>query len=128
MKDIFITLEVAATTAQDFYLPVPCRGSVKQIHWSYDAEIDKDETVTISRGGSDVNVATPSADGTAAGAVVDGTPDSTNKNLVFDPDSSTAANKVLKISVPNTFDSAGTLAIHVEYDDGAYVEQDPSEA
>lgn len=127
MKDLFIVLEVAATTVQVFYAPVPCRGNVCSVKAVYDAEVDIDETVTIGRGGDAVNKVTPSAT-LAAGIVMDGTPDTTNKALIFDPDSTTAANKVLKISIPNTVDSAGTLVLLVEYDDAAYVEQAASEA
>ena len=127
MKDLFIVLEVAATTAQSFYVPVPCRGNVCSVKAVYDAELDADETVTIGRGGTAVNLVTPT-DALAAGNVVDGVPDTTNKALIFDPDSTTAANKVLKISVPNTVDSAGTLVLLIEFDDGAYVEQAASEA
>lgn len=128
MKNIIVSLEVAATTAQDFYVPAPCRGSVRQMSCVYDAETDADETVTLARGGSDVNVVTPPGAATAAGTLMAGTPDSDYKNLVFDPDSDTTANKVFKISVPDTLDTAGTLVVHIEYDDSAYVEQDPSEA
>lgn len=127
MKDLFIVLEVAATTTQTFYAPVPCKGNVCSVKAVYDAEVDADETVTIGRGATAVNLVTPSAT-LAAGIVLDGTPDATNKALIFDPDSATAANKVLKISIPNTVDTAGTLVILVEFDDGAYVEQAASEA
>ncbi|MCK4817749.1 hypothetical protein KA005_18410 [bacterium] len=127
MKDLFIVLEVAATTAQSFYAPVPCRGNVCSVKAVYDAEMDADETVTIGRGATTVNLVTPTA-ALAAGNVIDGVPDTTNKALIFDPDSTTAANKVLKISVPDTVDSAGTLVLLVEYDDSAYVEQAASEA
>ena len=127
MKDLFIVLEVAATTAQSFYVPVPCRGNVCSVKAVYDAELDADETVTIGRGGTAVNLVTPT-DALAAGNVIDGVPDTTNKALIFDPDSTTAANKVLKIGIPNTFDSASTLVLLVEYDDSAYVEQAASEA
>ena len=127
MKDLFIVLEVAATTTQTFYVPVPCMGNVNSVKAVYDAEMDADETVTIGRGATAVNLVTPT-DALAAGNVVDGVPDTTNKALIFDPDSATAANKVLKISIPNTVDSAGTLVLLVEFDDGAYVEQAASEA
>ena len=127
MKDLFIVLEVAATTAQTFYVPVPCRGNVCSVKAAYDAIMDADETVTIGRGVTAVNLVTP-ADALAAGVIIDGVPDTTNKALIFDPDSTTAANKVLKIAVPNTFDSAGTLVLLVEFDDSAYVEQAASEA
>jgi len=127
MKDLYIVLEVAATTTQVFYSPVPCRGNVNSVKAVYDAEMDADETITIGRGVTAVNLVTPT-DALAAGNIVDGVPDTTNKALIFDPDSDTAANKVLKISIPNTVDTAGTMVLLVEYDDGAYVEQAASEA
>lgn len=127
MKNLIIILEVAATTTQVFYVPVPCMGNVYSVKAVYDAELDADETVTIGRGATAVNLVTPT-DALAAGTVVDGEPDATNKALIFDPDSATAANKVLKISVPDTVDSNGTLVLLIEYDDAAYVEQAASEA
>ena len=127
MKNLIIILEVAATTTQVFYVPVPCMGNVYSVKAVYDAELDADETVTIGRGGTAVNLVTPT-DALAAGTVIDGVPDTTNKALIFDPDSATAANKVLKIDIPNTVDSNGTLVLLVEYDDMAYVEQAASEA
>ena len=127
MKDLFIVLEVAATTTQTFYAPVPCRGNVCSVKAVYDAEMDADETITIGRGATAVNLVTPT-DALAAGNIVDGVPDTTNKALIFDPDSATAANKVFKISIPNTVDGAGTLVLLIEFDDSAYVEQAASEA
>ena len=127
MKDLYIVLEVAATTTQVFYSPVPCRGNVCSVKAVYDAEMDADETVTIGRGATAVNLVTPT-DALAAGTLMTGVPDTTNKALIFDPDSATAANKVLKISIPDTVDTDGTLVILVEYDDSAYQEQSASEA
>jgi len=127
MKNLIITLEVAAITAQTWYVPVPCRGNVASVKMMYDAELDADETVTISRGATAVNVCTPT-DVLAAGNIVTGVPDTTNKALIFDPDSATAANKCLKIAVPDTVDSAGTLVLLIGYDDTAYVKQEASEA
>ena len=127
MKDLYIVLEVAATTAQVFYSPVPCRGNVNSVKVAYDQIMDADETITIGRGATTVNLVTPT-DALAAGTVIDGVPDTTSKALIFDPDSTTAANKVLKISVADTVDTAGTLVILVEFDDSAYQEQSASEA
>ena len=119
---------VAATTANSFYLPVPCRGVVKAVRAVYSEETDEDETITIERGTTDVNVVTPPADATAEGVSIVGVPDTTNKDLIFDPDSTTAANRVIKVTVPNTFDTAGLLGLSIDFDSSASVPQTASEA
>lgn len=123
MMYLNLAIEVAATTAKDVYFPVPCRGNISKTYVVYSEETDEDETVTFARDTTTVNLFTPAADATAEGVVGMGVPDTTNKALIFDPASSTAAYKRIKISVPNTFDSAGMLGIIIEYDDAAYVEQ-----
>ena len=127
MKDLYIVLELPATTAEDFYVPVPCRGNVCSVKAVYDAIMDADETVTVSRGATAVNLVTPT-EGVAAGTVITGVPDTTNKGLIFDPDSATVVNQVLKLAVPATVDSAGTMTILVRFDDSGYVKQEPLEA
>ena len=123
MKDINLILEWANVTAKTIYHPVPCRGIVHEVNIVCNIELDIDNTVTISRGTSAVNLVTPAADNTAAGTVITGVPDTTYKDLIFDPESATAANKVLKIAVPNTIDAACTLGINIKYDDSAAVTQ-----
>ena len=128
MKTFNVGFGVAATTAKTVYYPVTVRGTIAAIKCVYNQETDEDEIVTVARGGDTVYTVTPPADATAAGVVIDGVAHATNGQLIFDPDSDTGANKALKVSVPNTFDSAGALRIVVSYDDSAYVEQTASEA
>ncbi len=128
MKLLNAIFPVAATTADAFYIPVPCRGIVKAVRAVYNQETDQDETVTLSRGASAVNLVTPPADASAAGVSMVGVPDTSNKDLVFDPDSATAANRVIKVAVPDTFDTAGVLALSIDYDESAAVTQAPLEA
>lgn len=128
MMYLNLAIEVAATTAKDVYFPVPCRGVVSAAYAVYSEETDLDETIDIQRGSTSVNLITPPADATAEGITITGVPDTTNKALVFDPDSETVANKVMKISMPNTFDTAGMIGLKILYDNSAYIEQTALEA
>ena len=123
MKEIFVTIPVAATTADLFYIPVPCRGNISEGWVVYNQETDEDEVVTLNRDDTAVMTFTPSADSTAEGVKIDGVSDTTNGGLIFDPDSSTTAYQVIEVSIPNTFDSAGVLGLCLRYDDSAYVEE-----
>lgn len=120
------TFPVAATTADLFYIPAPCRGIVKSVKAVYSQETDEDETVSLMRGATTVNLATPPADATAEGVSFEGVPDSTNKDLVFDPASTTAANRVIRVSVPNTFDTAGILCLVIGFDPYATIPETPT--
>ena len=128
MKDLYVVTEVAIAGGgiQYAYVPVPCRGNVNSVKMVYDAEMDADETTTVSRGATAVNLVTPTG-ALAAGNVVTGVPDTDNKALVFDPDSDTVVNRVLKIAFADEFDAAGTAALWIQFDDAAYVKADPSE-
>lgn len=128
MIRIHVTFDVAATTADSFFIPVPCRGIVKACRAVYSQETDEDETIDLLRSTSSVNLCTPPADATAEGVSFVGVPDTTNKDLVFDPASTTAANRVIKVSVPNTFDTAGVMGLSIDYDDSAAIAQAASEA
>ena len=126
METITLVTEIAAG-GDTRYVPVPCRGNVHSVRLACDATMVADKTVIVSRDTTAVNTAT--ADDEAAGTILDGTPNTTNKALIFDPDSSTAANKVLKIVVLAAFVGSGaTLTIRIEFDDSAYVEQAAKEA
>jgi len=127
MKEIYITIPVT-TGADLFYLPVPCRGVIAAGYAVYNQETDKDEVVTLNRDDTAVMTFTPGADGTAEGVMVAGVQDTTNGQLVFDPESDDEEYQVIEISIPNTFDTAGQLGLFLQYDDSAYVEQTPSEA
>jgi len=102
------------------YVPAPCRGNVAKATavWGTNA-VEPADTIILSRDTTAVNTITAV---TTAGLVVEqGTPTSgANKHLIFDPNSATAANQVIKI-VANG--AAGVAIVHIEFDDGAYVEQ-----
>lgn len=127
MIDIIISRAIT-TAGLTWYIPVPCRGNVASVKAAYSEESDLDETITLSRDTTAVNVATPPADTTAAGVSFEGVPDTTNKALIFDPDSTTAANRVIKIVIPNTIDATVTVGLTIQYDPSAYVEQAALEA
>lgn len=119
---------IATTTADNFYLPVPCKGIVKDVWMSHDQETDLDEVWTVYRGATAVNVVTPSADATAEGTSFQGVPDATNKDLIFDPSSTTVANRVIKIGTLNTVDAGGNLGYMIAYDESCAVTEAASEA
>jgi len=86
-------------------------------------------TVILSRSTTAVNTITVPTGDKAAGTVLDGVPDVTNKDLIFDPDSTTVANKVIKVVADATIlASAGNMIFNIEFDDSAYVEEAASEA
>ena len=128
MKTLTITTELAAA-GETRYVPVPCRGNVHSVRIASDLQIDAAGTVLVARAGDTVNLVTVPGGNVAAGIILDGVPDTTNKALIFDPDSSTATDKVLKITSDVGFlAGAATVGIVIEYDDSAYVEQAASEA
>lgn len=128
MIRITTNFTIAATTANSFYLPAPCRGIVKAVRAVYSEETDEDETVTLARSTTTVNLVTPPADATAEGVMITGVPDATNKDLVFDPASSTVTDRIIKVSVPNTFDTAGQLGLSIDFDESAAIAQAATEA
>lgn len=128
MKEIFVNIPVAATTADLFYIPVPCRGNIASGWAVYNQETDEDEVVTINRDDTAVMTFEPPADGTAEGVMIEGASNATNGQLIFDPDSSTTAYQVIEVSIPDTFDTAGVLGLCLQFDDGAYVEQESVQA
>ena len=127
MQDIIITASLA-TAGNTLYVPVPCRGTVAGVRVVSSLQMDNDGTLKVSRGTDDVNQVTV-PENTAAGGVLDGVPDSTNAHLVFDPDSDTAAERVIKIVTDSTFHGGNAqTTIHIKYDTGAYVKEDPLHA
>lgn len=128
MKDIIFSHAVA-DAGNTFYLPVPCRGTLKGVRVTCDVNMVATGTVILSRSTTAVNTITVPTGDKAAGTTLDGVPDTTNKDLVFDPDSSTAANKVIKVVVDATIlASAGNMMFHLKYDDSAHVAQSALEA
>jgi hypothetical protein len=126
MKIITFVTEIAQA-GNTRYIPVPYRGTIKSIRLGCDAVMVADKTVIFSRGATAVNTVT--ADDEAAGTILDGVPDTTNKGLVFDPDSDTATYQVIKmVSLAAFVAAAATLTVRIEFDDSAYIEQTASEA
>lgn len=124
--DIFI---YSAGGAEDYYYPVPCRGVVHSAKVVANATLVATGTIIISRSTTAVNTITVPTGDIVAGIELDGVPDTTNKDLVFDPDSTTVANTKLKIALDTTIlGGASNVILQIEYDDSAYVEQTPSEA
>jgi len=133
MKDIILLTELAA--AGDIrYVPVPCRGIVHSIRLACDTEMVATGTLKVGRGDPStaaycVNTAIVPTGNTAVGVILDGVKDTDYGDLVFDPDSDTAANKVLWIETDSTLLAGeATLAIRIRFDDSAYIEQEASEA
>ena len=86
-------------------------------------------TDDLERAGDTVNLITAPTGNAAAGVVVEGVPDSTNKALIFNPDSDTTTSKVILLTDDATLHGgAATVVVVIEYDDSAYVEQAASEA
>ena len=126
MKTITFVTEIA-NAGDTRYIPVPCRGTVSKIRVACDATMVNTKTIIFSRDTTPVNTVTAAT--TTAGTMLDGVPDSTNKGLIFDNASATAANQVIKMVVLAAFVAAGaTLTVKIEYDDSAFVKQTASEA
>lgn len=127
MKTLTFAIEVAATTAKTAYLAVPCRGTIAGVEAVYNQETDADEIFTLYRATDAVLTITPT-DALAAGTVIDGVLDTTNGSLIFDSESTTITDKVIKVGILNTVDTAGVLALTIKFDDSAYVKQAALEA
>lgn len=133
MKTITLLTELA-TGGDIRYIPVPARGTVHSVRLACDTEMVATGTLKIGRGDPStaaycVNTATVPTGNTAVGVILDGVPDTTYKGLIFDPDSSTASHRVLWVETDSTILAGGaTLAIRIEFDDSAFVEQSAKEA
>ncbi len=128
MKDIYVNL-YSAGGVEDYYIPVPCRGTVKSFKAVANATLVATGTIVLARSTTAVNTLTAPTGDAAAGIVVTGVPDTTNKGLVFDPDSTTVANTKIKVSFDTTvLGGAANVTLLIEYDDSAYVAQAASEA
>ena len=108
MKYLYVDVADGATV----YVPAPCRGSIAKMVAVFQADtVVANDTITAV---------------TTAGLVVEtGVPDATNKGLVFDPASSTAANQVIKITDTG---APGAKLVMIDFDDSAYVAEAASEA
>jgi hypothetical protein len=114
---IFINLPSDGT----LYVPVPKRGIVKamDVVWQTNA-VEPNDTVIASRNTTAVNTCT--AVDTAGQVVEHGVPDTTNKDLVFDPVDDTDLNQMIKL-VANG--AAGVSIVMIEFDVYATVVEDP---
>jgi len=124
--NFLITAGVEAAGAETFYFPVPCRGIVHSVKAVFDTAVAADDTLDVQRDSTSVNKITTGA--TTAGKVYTGTPDTDNKDLVFDPDSDTEAYKMLKIVISELETKNTVVGITIEYDESAAVDEDPLEA
>lgn len=128
MKNIDLNL-YSAGGAETYYYPVTCRGVVKSLKVIANATMVATGTVILSRDTTAVNTATVPIGDTAAGIELKGVPDTTNKDLVFDPDSATVANTKIKIVLDTTLlGGVANVLLQIEYDDSAVVTQAASEA
>ena len=118
-------LTIELDTGETRYIPAPCIGTVTAARatWQTDT-VQPDDTVVISRGGTAVNTIT--AVDTAGLQCETGVPTSgDNQYLIFDPDSSTKANSVIKVTDTG---AGGDSVVTIDFDDAAYVKQAASEA
>ncbi|MBW2632375.1 MAG: hypothetical protein JRC90_11600, partial [Deltaproteobacteria bacterium] len=94
-----IRLQVAVASSATVYVPAPCRGNVSgaQAVWQ-DATVEADDTMILYRDSTAVNTIT--AVDTAGLQCETGMPNATiaSRDLIFDPDSDTKANTVIKIT------------------------------
>jgi hypothetical protein len=103
------------------YVPVPTRGTVKEMKCVFNtATVEANDTIVASRGATAVNTLT--ATNTAGLVVETGVPDSTNKDLVFDPDSSTATHKSILLTPTG---SPGSATVMIGFDPYATVIEAP---
>jgi len=114
--------EYCSNAAKDVYIPAPCRGIVVALVGAFSETVAADDTVDVLQGAHSVNKITVGADNVLEGVVLTGTPDTTYHELVFDPDSATAANKVLKISV-SALVGTTTFNGYIEFDNFAIIDQ-----
>jgi hypothetical protein len=114
--------EYCSSSAKDTYIPAPCRGIVVALVGSFSETVAEGDTVDVLRDTTSVNLITVAAADVAEGVVLTGTPDATNKELIFDPEDETAANRVLKISV-SALVGTTTFNGYIDFDDFALVNQ-----
>ena len=134
MKNLLIVRELTGGANELTFIPVPCRGTVNSVKVISDTEIVATGWLKCGRGDVAtaeyvVNTITVPAGNVAAGTVLEGVEDTTYGDLIFDPDSDTAAHKSIWVETDvNFLGGAGTITLLVEYDDSAYVKQAASEA
>jgi len=119
MKHIDLAILVG-TGGLTFYMPAPCRCTVTKLEVIFSATVAVGDTVDIQRATTSVNLATTTV--VTAGVKCIGTRDTTNKQLIFDPASTTEANKMLKIVISALVGDT-IVGIHIELDEFAIVTQ-----
>jgi len=102
-------------------VPVPTRGIVKSVKAVFHTNtVEANDTIVVSRGATAVNTLT--ATNTAGLVVETGTPDTTNKDLVFDPESSTATSRYILLTPTG---SPGAATVMIGFDPYATVVEKP---
>lgn len=106
------------------YVPAPCRGTVAAVYAVFQTNtVQPNDTIVVGRGSTAVNTLTAVE---SAGLVVEtGVRDTTNKDLVFDPASTTAAYQVFKVTDTG---APGDAMVTIVFDDSAAVVLAASEA
>ena len=102
---------------------MPKRGVVVGLYGAFSETVAAADTVDAQRGSDSVNLITVGAANVAEGVLLTGTRDTTNKELIFDPDSSTATHKVIKLSISALETNPTTFNGYIEFDDMAIVDQ-----
>lgn len=120
---IRIPIHEYVIAAKDTYIPAPCRGVVVGLYGCFSEAVAANDTVNALRGASSVNLITVGAANIAEGVLLTGTRDATNKELVFDPASATAANKVIKVSISTLETNPTTFNGYIDFDDFALTTQ-----
>lgn len=119
---------VVLTAGNIAYVPVPCRCNIHSVKAASGSDMVDAKTIVVSRGADAVNTLTCNG-GLAAGGILEGVPDVTNKALIFDPESVVATEKVLKVNFEAGFLAAdGEVTLAIEYDESCYVKQPADEA
>jgi hypothetical protein len=83
---IRIPIHEYCVAAKDTYIPVPCRGIVVALKGCFSETVAANDTVNVLQGANSVNLITVGSANVAEGVLLTGTPDATNKELIFDPD------------------------------------------
>lgn len=110
-----ITLSLAANGT--YYVPAPSRGIVSDVRAVWQTTVTTANICTVSRDTHTVNLVTVV---TTAGMVVEkGVRDTTYKDLVFDPKSSTTTYQVIKVVLSGG--NAVAAVIEIDFDDYASV-------
>jgi len=120
---IRIPIHEYCIAAKDSYIPVPCRGIVVGLYGAFSEAVAANDTVDIQRDSTSVNLITVGAANVAEGVLLTGTRDATYKEYIFDPDSTTAANKVFHIVISTLETNPTTFNGYILFDDFALTNQ-----